>query len=107
MAVVVVAILGAIGVAVMWDGFDDATTVGGRGDGVEVTLAEFDRIEVGMTLAEVERIIGGPGALMSSGGEGEYLTELYSWDGRGSLGANANVSLSGGKVIVKAQLGLR
>ena len=107
MAVVVFAVLAVIGVAVMWDWFDEATTVGGRGDGVDVTLAEFDAVQVGMTLAEVERIIGGEGSMMSAAGEGATRSEMWSWDGRGTLGANVIISFSDGKVIAKTQVGLR
>lgn len=88
------------------DEIDDATSVAGRDNGVEITLSEFDRIEVGMSLAEVERIVGGEGALMSSAGSGESSAAIYSWDGSGSFGANAHVTFQGGQVTGKAQIGL-
>ena len=85
---------------------DDSITPAGRDNGVSMTLAEFDRIENGMTLKQVEAIVGGPGALMSSAGTGELKSEIYTWDDSGSFGANANVSFQGGKVLAKAQFGL-
>lgn len=107
----VVVVLSVIGLAVLataaFDEVEDRTRVAGRDNGVSVSMAEFDQVEVGMTRKEVERIFGGEGALVSSAGSGEYLSEIYSWDGDGSIGANANVSFSGGKVIGKAQAGLR
>lgn len=75
-----------------------------------VSLEEFNKIETGMTYAEVCEIIGGEGTLSSSvdiGMGNEYKTELYQWTGDGSIGANANVSFQGGKVVSKAQIGLK
>ena len=75
-----------------------------------ISLEEFNKIETGMTYEEVCEIIGGNGVLNSSVdldmGD-DYKTELYTWDGEGELGANANITFQGGKVIAKAQIGLR
>lgn len=79
----------------------------GRPNGVEMTLVEFDEIQNGMTLAQVEKIVGGEGALMSTAGNGAFETALYTWEGSGTFGANANVTFQGGEVIGKAQFGLR
>ena len=35
-----------------------------------------------------------------------YKSAIYMWEGEGSLGANANVTFQGGKVLSKAQMGL-
>lgn len=73
-----------------------------------ITLAEFNKIAVGMTYDEVIKIVGGPGEIAADADIGaiEYQTSLITWEGEGSLGANANVTIQGGKVISKAQFGL-
>lgn len=102
-------VLGLVGLGVLaaafGDDVDEQFRAAGKDNGVEVSLSEFEAIENGMTLEQVERIIGGEGQLMSSAGAGEVATELYTWDGNG-LGANANVTFQGGKVVGKAQFGL-
>ena len=75
-----------------------------------ISLEEFNKIETGMTYEEVRDIIGGEGTLSSSVDMGigdEYKTELYQWTGDGTIGANANVTFQNGKVISKAQIGLK
>ena len=75
-----------------------------------ISLEEFNKIETGMTYDEVCDIVGGEGTLGSSVDVGigeEYKTEIYQWTGDGSIGANANVSFQGGKVVSKAQIGLQ
>ena len=74
-----------------------------------ITLDEFNQIRSGMEYQEVFDIIGGRGELLSDVDLGlgdEYYTAIYSWTGEGSLGANANVTFQGGKVVSKAQFGL-
>lgn len=74
-----------------------------------ISLEEFYQITTGMTYTEVTSLIGSPGEMLSSTDAGlgpEHITELWSWDGEGSQGANANVMFQGGKVISKAQSGL-
>lgn len=75
-----------------------------------ISLEEFNKIETGMTYEEVCDIVGGEGTLGSSvdiGVGAEYKTDIYQWTGDGSIGANANVTFQGGKVISKAQIGLK
>ena len=75
-----------------------------------ISLEEFNKIETGMTYNEVCDIVGGEGTLGSSVDVGvgdEYKTEIYQWTGDGSIGANANVTFQGGKVVSKAQIGLK
>ncbi|MDE1381218.1 hypothetical protein PVN23_21735 [Bacillus licheniformis] len=71
-----------------------------------ISMEEFEKIENGMTKEEVEKLIGGAGTLDSSAGEGQYKTEIYSWEGDTGFGANANVTFQDGKVQGKAQFGL-
>ena len=75
-----------------------------------ISLDEFNKIETGMTYSDVCDIVGGEGTLGSSVDVGvgeEYKTEIYQWTGNGSIGANANVTFQGGKVVSKAQIGLK
>lgn len=75
-----------------------------------ISLAEFNAISTGMTYEEVVNIIGSEGEVLSEvdiGAGEEYRTTMYTWEGEGSLGANANVTIQGGKVTAKAQLGLK
>lgn len=73
-----------------------------------ITMDEFNQIQTGMTYQEVVNIIGSAGELISSVdiGDAQYKTEMYSWEGKGSIGANANVMFQGGIVSSKAQFGL-
>lgn len=71
-----------------------------------ISMAEFDSIETGMSMAEVNKIIGGKGSLLSSAGSGAYETKIFQWDGDAGWGANANVTFQNGKVMAKAQFGL-
>lgn len=72
----------------------------------EITMEEFNQIQNGLALEQVEKIVGGKGELQSSAGDGQYKTEMYTWKGNG-MGANANVTFQGGKVMAKAQFGLQ
>lgn len=74
-----------------------------------ITLAEFNEIKNGMGYQEVFDIIGSRGEVLSEVDLGlgdEFVTMMFQWDGEGTLGANANVTFQGGKVIAKAQFGL-
>ena len=83
---------------------------GGEGASSKITLSEFDQIKTGMSYSQVCEIIGGKGELMSSVDldiGSEYATQLYTWEGNGYTGSNANVTFQGGKVVSKAQIGLK
>jgi hypothetical protein len=71
-------------------------------------MAEFNAIQNGMTYEQVVQIVGGPGQKLSESGSpgDEYYTVMYSWDGEGSLGANANCMFQAGKMVNKSQFGL-
>ena len=61
-----------------------------------------------MTYQQVVDLVGGPGEVLSEVdiGSDEYFTRMYSWDGEGTSGANAIITVQGGKVTAKAQFGL-
>lgn len=72
----------------------------------DITLQEFNRIEMGMTYDEVVNIIGTYGTESARTEMGGYTTVIFMWDGVGMLGANASVTFQNGQAISKAQVGL-
>lgn len=92
-----------------YDVFGETDTAISTDNPPTISLDEFNAIKTGMTYQEVFDIVGARGTLLSESDIGlgdEYYTAMFSWDGEGSLGANANVMFQGGKVISKAQYGL-
>lgn len=75
----------------------------------KISLDEFNQIQTGMSYQQVVDIIGSEGTVLSETdiGGAEYKTTIYTWEGSGSLGANANITIQGGKVVSKAQFGLK
>ena len=74
-----------------------------------ISLEEYNQIKTGMEYQEVFDIIGSRGEELAASDLGfsdEYYTVIFTWDGDGTLGANANVTFQGGKVTSKAQAGL-
>lgn len=76
---------------------------------VKITLEQFNEIQNGMTFEEVTSIFGGEGSVISeSGQKGTNLhTVVYSYEGKGSLGANVSLMFQGNKLTNKAQFGLK
>lgn len=75
-----------------------------------ISLSEFNKISTGMTYEDVVEIIGSKGNVLSEvdlGIGSQYKTSIYMWDGEGTLGANANITFQNGKVVTKAQFGLK
>lgn len=73
-----------------------------------ISMDEFLKIQNGMSYQEVFDIVGSAGEIISEVGVSgtPIYTVLYSWDGEGAMGANANVMFQGGIVTNKAQFGL-
>lgn len=74
----------------------------------KINYANFEKIENGMTYEQVVGIFGEEGKILSSVdiGEDEYATTMYYWyDDTGV--AKCNVTIQGGKVIAKVQIGLK
>ncbi len=72
-----------------------------------ITMDEFDEIEDGMSYEEVCDIVGSEGELSSESTVADYTCSMYSWEGKGSVGANAIITFSNGKVSGKSQSGLK
>lgn len=89
-----------------FDIFDSAPS--GGNNPATISKEEFDAIYTGMTYQQVVDLVGGPGEVLSEVdiGNDEYFTRMYSWDGEGTPGANATITVQGGKVTAKAQFGL-
>ncbi len=76
--------------------------------GPDISLAEYDKIQDGMTYAAVKAIIGSEGKIdWKSGVKGsDMYTEAYRWNGNGSSGSYALLTFEGGKLDMKIQFGL-
>lgn len=74
----------------------------------KITLQKFNEIKTGMTYSEVVSIIGEEGTVLSETdiGDSRYKTTIYNWYASNGI-ANANVTIQGGKVVSKAQFGLK
>ena len=73
-----------------------------------ISMSEFNSLSDGMSYEEASTLIGGSGTILSESGTpgDEYYTVIYSWNGEGSIGANADVTFQGDKLVNKAQYGL-
>jgi hypothetical protein len=69
-----------------------------------VTLANYERIEVGMTHDEVVAIFGGPGVRTAQIQVGGEWLEFYSW--KAAEGGTATVTFKNGVVSTKNENGL-
>lgn len=74
-----------------------------------ISMAEFEKVQSGMTYEEVVKIIGGEGEMQSeTGAKGdEYYTVGYKWDGEKGFGSNAIMMFQSNKLDTKAQVGLK
>jgi len=72
-----------------------------------VTMANFSRLQSGMSYPEAVSILGAEGTVMSSSDIAGYSTVMYQWDGEGGFGANMNATFQNGKLVSKAQFGLK
>lgn len=70
-----------------------------------LTMDGYNRIKTGMTFEQVTAIIGQPSQEMSRNELAGTETVMYMWEGM--LGANMNAMFQNGKLVQKAQFGLR
>jgi|GEM_PF-5601438 len=105
-ALVVVAVVGALYAFGTLDGL--FTARGGDTPAKAVTLEQFDKIENGMSLGEVNTIFGGTGSLDENTSheddEGNSLT-TYTWDGASS-DSRAIVMFAADTVVAHTHFGL-
>jgi hypothetical protein len=71
-----------------------------------VTMAKYQQLRTGMTYDEAVAVLGGPGEEMSSNEIAGIRTAMYMWRGE-SMGANMNAMFQNGRLIQKAQFGLK
>ena len=69
------------------------------------TLLQFSRLQHGMSVFEVEQVLMMRGTQISSTKIDIYVTESYSWSNPD--GTNIHAIFSNGKLVSKAQFGLR
>lgn len=73
-----------------------------------VTMANFSKIKNGMKYADVVKILGKEGEVLSESEVSGYKTVMYKWDGdEGGFGANMNAMFQNGKMMSKSQFGLK
>lgn len=72
-----------------------------------MTLAKFNSIQTGADCTQLAQVVGAPGKVQADSDVGGIKTTVYMWQGEGDLGANASVTCQNGKVVTKAQAGLR
>lgn len=77
----------------------------GRSEPPVVTLAEYEQVREGMTYEQVRDIIGASGQELSRSDIAGYTTVMYSWSN--SNGSNMNAMFQNGRLVNKAQFGLR
>ncbi|NIT35498.1 MAG: hypothetical protein GTN49_03190 [candidate division Zixibacteria bacterium] len=74
-------------------------------ESANVTVANYNRVQIGMTYPQVAAIFGGPGVLAVEAEIAGKRFEVYQWKGLG--GGYAQISFDNGKVYDKRQSGLR
>lgn len=86
---------------------DNADTPVVHKNSPKISKSEFEALQTGMTYSEAVALIGGEGELSSQVDVAGYDTKLYTWQGEGSIGANANVTFQNDSLTSKAQFGLK
>lgn len=72
-----------------------------------ISLAEFQRLQTGMSPQQVEDVVGSLGEVVSETELAGYKTVMVQWNGESGFGANANAMFQNGALIQKAQFGLK
>lgn len=71
-----------------------------------ITLAQYNKIEEGMTYDKVVEIVGGDGEAISESGADDAVTVVYIWHGTDGI-SNATITFYNNAVFSKAQTGLQ
>lgn len=71
----------------------------------EATMEKYLAIRDGMTVQQVEQIIGCPGEELSSSSMAGFTTVMYMWEGNTMIG-NMNAMFQNNALVSKAQMGL-
>lgn len=70
-----------------------------------VTKSEYDQLENGISYEQARSIIGEPGEELSRSDIAGIITVMYAW--KNANGSNMNAMFQNGRMISKAQFGLR
>jgi len=70
-----------------------------------ITLAKFNQIQNGMTIEQIQKLIGSEGKLLASTNAGSSSGKVYWWQNQ--QGSNAIVEFKNDLVISKSQAGLK
>lgn len=71
-----------------------------------VTMATFSQLKNGMRYEDAVKILGAEGEVLSESEIAGTKTVMYQWNGEG-FGANMNAMFQNGKLVSKAQFGLK
>lgn len=97
------AIVGLVGMLAL--GPKNAALVASETSGYGITMANYLRLQTGMTYPQVCEILGKDGTELARNEIAGYETLLYEWRGSGLAGMN--VMFQNGKLIQKVQFGLK
>lgn len=78
-----------------------------KAGGPEITLEEYEKIDEGMSYDQAAALIGSGGQEAAASSGSGYTIAIYSWDGNGGWGSNANITFLNGEVFGKSQSGLK
>jgi hypothetical protein len=71
----------------------------------DVMKQQYNQLKMRMTYAEAVKVLGCDGEEISSSEVAGFKTNMYMWHGTGD--ANMNAMFENGRLISKAQMGLR
>jgi hypothetical protein len=75
-------------------------------NGCTVSLAQYQKLAIGMSYAAAHQALGCEGTEMSRSDVAGYATVMYTWNGS-TLGGNMNAMFQNDRLINKSQFGLR
>lgn len=73
----------------------------------KVSKAKYDALKDGMSYSQAVETLGCAGEEISSSNVAGYRTVMYNWYGSTWTGANMNAMFQNGKMVMKAQYGLK
>ncbi len=100
--------MGSCGVAMEEANRGQSTSSSGEAQEDVITMADFNRLQEGMSYERVVGVLGREGKVMSEGGSqwGAH-TVMYSWENPGIMQGNMNAMFQNGELVSKSQFGLR
>lgn len=74
-------------------------------DAPMITKSQYEELNIGMTLTQVEEVLGGPGKEIMSSDAGGIVTTVHEW-GSSQAGWAVTLTFQNGALTSKAQFGL-